>query len=57
MVLNLQEFVKLTNMKQPTYKRGTYNKPQEKKVQLRVQIFKHEKESIINFIKSLRNGN
>jgi hypothetical protein len=44
-------------MKQPTYKRGTYNKPQEKKVQLRVQILKHERELIINFIKSLRNGN
>ena len=44
-------------MKQPTYKRGTYNKPQEKKAQLRVQILKHEKELIINFIKSLRNGN
>jgi hypothetical protein len=44
-------------MKQPTYKRGTYNKLQEKKKQFRVYLTQKETELTINFIKSLRNGN
>lgn len=43
-------------MKQPSYTRGKYNITKEKKIQFRYQIFEHEKEKILNFIKELRNG-